>query len=71
MGPPKVRGIVRKWDDSRGYGFATMEDGKDVFLHYTQITGAGFKTLSVGDMIEFDLYEVAKGLEAKEIKKYE
>lgn len=66
-----MRGVVRKWDDGRGFGFANTEGGKDVFLHYTQITGAGFKTLNVGDKIEFDLYETSKGLEAKDIKRYE
>ncbi len=64
-----MRGVVRKWDDGKGYGFATTEGGKDVFLHYTQIKSGGFKTLAIGEHIEFTLYEAPKGLEAKDIKK--
>lgn len=61
--------IVKWFNDSKGYGFAVMEDGRDVFLHYSQIKGSGFKTLSEGQKIEFAMYEGTKGLEAKEITK--
>lgn len=64
-----MRGKVRKWDDSKGYGFITDSKGRDVFCHYTQVIGDGFKSLVVGQEVEFTLYEGNKGLEAVEVKK--
>lgn len=60
---------VKWWNDSKGFGFLTLEDGRDVFCHYTQIAGEGFKTLTVGQKVTTDLYETVKGLEAKHVHK--
>jgi CspA family cold shock protein len=62
-------GKVKWFDDSKGYGFIENERGKDFFVHYTQILGEGFKTLSPGQEVEFDGYETDLGLEAKGVKK--
>jgi CspA family cold shock protein len=60
---------VKWFNDSKGYGFI---DGQgilgEVFVHYTEITGDGFKTLSEGQEVEFELVEGAKGLTAKNVK---
>lgn len=63
-----MRAKVKWFNDPKGYGFATTPKG-DVFLHYSQIEGEGFKTLAEGQEIDFDLYETEKGLQAKGIKK--
>ncbi len=63
-----MRGRVKWFSDSKGYGFAETEKG-DVFLHYTEIITEGFKTLKPEQEVEFDLYESKKGLEARGIKK--
>ena len=62
-------GVVKWFNNTTGFGFALLEDNREVFLHYSQITGQGFKTLKTGDKIQFDLYENEKGLEAKNIVK--
>jgi len=64
-----MRGIVRFFNDSAGYGFISSGDRTDIFVHYTQIEGAGMKSLSVGDKVKFDMYETAKGFEAVNVKK--
>lgn len=63
-----MQGKVRWWNDAKGYGFISTED-KDVFVHYTAITGDGFKTLKEDQSVEFDLYEGPKGLTALNVKK--
>lgn len=62
-------GTVKSFFDDRGFGFIALEDGREAFAHYTQINGVGFKTLVVGQSVQFDLYETIKGLEAKNILK--
>lgn len=61
-------GTVRWFNDAKGYGVIDSE-GKDVWVHYTQIQMEGFKTLAQGDRVEFDLYESAKGHDARNVKK--
>ncbi len=56
-----MRGKVLWFNDSKGYGFITGDSGKHIFIHYTQIVGDGFKTLTEGQEVEFELYETAKG----------
>jgi CspA family cold shock protein len=58
---------VKWFDDSKGYGFAVLEDGREVFCHWSQVKAEGHKTLKPGQEITFSLYETPKGLEAKEI----
>lgn len=61
---------VKWWSNSKGYGFATLQDGREVFCHYTQVEPSvgGFKSLKAGQKIELDLYETVKGLEGKNIR---
>lgn len=63
------RAKVKWFNDSKGYGYATMDDERDVFCHYSQIEGVGFKTLSPAESITFDLYEDSGRLSAKCIRR--
>jgi CspA family cold shock protein len=58
-------GTVKWFNDAKGYGFIAPEDGsKDVFVHFSNIAGDGFKSLSEGSKVEFEVREGAKGPEA-------
>jgi CspA family cold shock protein len=65
-----VRGTVKWFSDSKGFGFITLEDGsKDVFVHYSAVEGEGFKTLAENDVVEFEVEEGPKGSRAVKVKK--
>ncbi|MCK4330593.1 cold-shock protein [candidate division WOR-3 bacterium] len=65
-----VRGKVKWFNESKGYGFIEREDGGgDVFVHHTEIQGEGFKTLLEGDEVEFEVVDDAKGQKASNVKK--
>ena len=64
-----VQGTVKWFNESKGYGFITRDDGDDVFAHYSAIDGNGFKTLSEGDLVSFDIVEGDKGPKAINIVK--
>jgi cold shock protein len=55
------KGTIKWFNDKKGYGFITNEDGTDVFVHYTGIQGDGFKTLNEGDKVEFEIEKSEKG----------
>jgi CspA family cold shock protein len=57
-------GIVKWFNDSKGYGFIEQEDGDDVFVHHSGINSTGFKSLSEGDRVTFDVEQGQKGLAA-------
>jgi len=67
-----ARGRVKRFDEKKGYGFIEQEDtGTDVFVHYSDIAGEGYRTLIPGDEVEFDLVEGEKGLKAINVRKAE
>jgi CspA family cold shock protein len=57
-------GTVKWFNDSKGFGFITSEDGSDVFVHHSSIQGNGFKSLAEGDSVSFDVENGPKGLKA-------
>ena len=60
-------GIVKWFNSEKGYGFITTNDGKDVFVHYTAIPGEGYRTLTPGDKVEFELVISRKGPQARNV----
>jgi CspA family cold shock protein len=54
-------GTVKWFDERKGYGFIEQEDGPDVFVHHSGITGTGFKSLREGDKVTFDIEQGKKG----------
>ena len=64
----KVKGNVKWFNESKGFSFITPEDGsKDVFVHFSAISGDGFKTLAEGQKVEFEITEGAKGPSAANV----
>jgi CspA family cold shock protein len=63
------RGSVKWFDDRKGYGFIAREGGKDIFVHFSAIQGAGFKTLSEGEEVEFEIVNGPKGEQATNVQK--
>ncbi len=62
-------GIVKWFNESKGFGFVTPDDGsKDLFVHFSAITGSGFKTLADGQRVEFDSAMGAKGPQAVNVR---
>ncbi|HET7904198.1 MAG TPA: cold-shock protein [Candidatus Eisenbacteria bacterium] len=62
-------GTVKWFNESKGFGFIQQESGEDVFVHYSAITGEGFKTLAEGERLEFDVTKGPKGLQAANVRK--
>ena len=62
-------GTVTWFNESKGFGFIQQENGEDVFVHYSAITGEGFKTLAEGERLEFDVTKGPKGLQAANVRK--
>ncbi|RMH11728.1 MAG: cold-shock protein [Gemmatimonadetes bacterium] len=61
------KGTVKWFNDSKGYGFISQHGGEDVFVHFSAILGDGFRTLSEGDQVEFELRQTEKGLQAANV----
>jgi len=64
-----ANGTVKWFNESKGFGFITQEEGSDVFAHYSAISGNGFKTLAEGDAVSFDVVKGDKGPKAANIVK--
>ena len=63
----RSNGTVKWFNDAKGYGFITTERGEDVFVHFSAIQAAGFRSLPEGAQVEFDLVEGPKGLQAANV----
>ncbi len=61
-------GTVKFFNDQKGYGFISREQGDDVFVHFSAIQGSGFKTLQEGQRVEFDVGPGKKGEEAQNVR---
>ncbi|MEW5746285.1 MAG: cold shock domain-containing protein [Nitrospirota bacterium] len=64
-----AKGTVKWFNEAKGYGFITAEDGKDIFVHYSSIQGNGFKSLAEGDRVTFDIESSPKGPKAINVVK--
>jgi CspA family cold shock protein len=64
-----VQGHVKWFNDAKGYGFISRENGPDVFVHHTQIQGEGFRSLAEGQPVEFELNDGPKGPQATHVVK--
>lgn len=64
-----AKGTVKWFDNSKGYGFITPENGKDVFVHHTAISGEGYKSLDEGQKVEFNIENGPKGDQATNVVK--
>ena len=64
-----AQGSIKWFNDAKGYGFIRMDDGKEVFVHYSAISGDGFKSLKEGDAVRFDVVEGPKGPQAANVVK--
>lgn len=64
-----AQGTVKWFNDSKGYGFIQQDGGEDVFVHHSAIQGGGFRSLSEGDRVEFEVVQGPKGLQAANVRK--
>jgi len=62
-------GTVKWFDETKGYGFITSEDGGDIFVHHSSIQGDGFKSLIEGDSVSFEVEQGEKGPKAVNVEK--
>jgi CspA family cold shock protein len=64
-----LRGTLKWFNNSKGYGFIGREDGPDVFVHYLAIVGEGYRTLHQGEDVEFEIVQGPKGPQADNVRK--
>lgn len=63
----RIRGTVKWFNSEKGYGFITQGNGPDLFVHYSEIKGRGFRSLNEGDAVEFEITEGKKGKQASSV----
>jgi CspA family cold shock protein len=63
-----IKGTVKWFNEKKGFGFLSQEDGDDVFVHYSSIQSSGFKNLTEGQSVEFEVQEGPKGLQAVNVR---
>jgi CspA family cold shock protein len=63
----RTTGNVKWFNDAKGFGFITSENGDDVFVHFSAIQGGGFRSLAEGAAVEFDVVQGPKGLQAANV----
>lgn len=63
-----MRGTVKWFSDEKGFGFIQQDGGEDIFVHHTGIAGDGFKSLSEGQVVEFEVKQGPKGLQATNVR---
>ncbi|MDG5469053.1 cold-shock protein [Deltaproteobacteria bacterium IMCC39524] len=64
-----AEGTVKWFNDAKGFGFITQDEGPDVFVHFSTIQGDGFKSLAEGERVTFDVEDGPKGLQASNVVK--
>lgn len=64
-----AQGTVKWFNDQKGYGFIEQDDGDDIFVHYSEVTGSGFKSLAEGDRVDFEVGVGNKGPAAQNVSK--
>ena len=64
-----AQGTVKWFNDAKGFGFISQDNGPDVFVHFSAIQGDGFKSLAEGQRVSFDVQEGPKGLQAANVQK--
>jgi CspA family cold shock protein len=64
-----AEGTVKWFNDAKGFGFISQDDGPDVFVHFSTIQGEGFKSLAEGERVTFDVEDGPKGLQASNVVK--
>jgi CspA family cold shock protein len=67
---PEV-GVVKWFNNDKGYGFIKRNSGEDVFVHHTAIQSSGYRTLNEGEKVEFDVKQGPKGLQAENVRRLE
>ncbi len=65
----RITGTVKWFNNAKGFGFITRDEGDDVFVHFRSILGEGYKTLDEGQLVEFNLTQGPKGFQAEEVRK--
>ena len=65
----RIKGMVKWFNNTKGYGFLGREDGPDVFIHYSAIVSEGYKSLQEGDQVEFEIAQGEKGPQAANVTK--